>query len=189
MPIYWDQILVATASDSAPAIATLEPKQAMLHWRGFSAETSPDGREPFGVDYQTVSSLSPWKTFAGAYTREGDVRTLLGATDDMFVIAKPGDEIALSFDATAAPPLRNGWRRTFLLYADGFSKEMNIRSATPDSLGPLPFHGMSRYPLAEGERYPRDAAHTRYLDDHNTRIVPRALPSIDAAALLVRRQP
>jgi len=65
---------------------------------------------------------------------------------------------------------------------------MNIRSATPDSLGPLPFHGMSRYPLADGEHYPRDEAHTRYLEHHNTRIVPRAIPSIDAAAA-GRRQP
>jgi len=189
MPIYWDQVLVATADESAPrSITTLEPVQSTLHWRGFSAETSADGREPFGADYEKVSSISPWKTFAGAYTREGDVRSLLAKTDDMFVVAKPGDEIALSFDATAAPPLRQGWRRTFLLYADGFSKEMNIRSATPDSLGPLPFHGMSRYPLAGGEHYPRDEAHTRYLEHHNTRIVPRAIPSIDAA-VAGRRQP
>ena len=60
---------------------------------------------------------------------------------------------------------------------------MNIHSATPDSLGPLPFHGMTRYPLPPGEHYPRDAAHTRYLEHHNTRIVPRGIPSIDSAAL------
>jgi hypothetical protein len=188
MPIYWDQVLVDTSGDSAPrSMTTLDPVAATLRWRGFSAETSPDGREPRGADYHAVSLTSPWKTFPGAYTREGDVRNLLGTTDDMFVIAKPGDEIALSFDAAAAPPLREGWRRTFLLYADGFSKEMNIRSATPDSLGPLPFHGMTRYPLPNGEHYPRDAAHARYLEHHNTRIVPRSVPSIDAAAL--RRHP
>jgi hypothetical protein len=101
----------------------------------------------------------------------------------MFVIAKPGDEIALSFDAASLPPLHVGYQRTFLLYADGFSKEMNIRSATPDSLGPLPFHGMSAYPLGDGERYPADAAHVRYLDQHNTRVVPRQMPSLDAVLL------
>ena len=41
--------------------------------------------------------------------------------------------------------------------------------------------------LPNGEHYPRDAAHARYLEHHNTRIVPRSVPSIDAAAL--RRQP
>ena len=188
MPIYWDQILVDTSGGTAPRSATtLDAASATLVWRGFSAETSPDGREPRGADYHTVSATSPWKTFAGAYTREGDVRELLRTTDDMFVISRPGDEIALSFDAAAAPALREGWRRTFLLYADGFSKEMNIRSATPDSLGPLPFHGMTRYPLPGGEHYPRDEARARYLEHHNTRIVPRSIPSIDAAAL--RRHP
>ena len=42
----------------------------------------------------------------GRYTGEGDVRDLLIKSDDMFVIARPGDEIALAFDANGLPPLR-----------------------------------------------------------------------------------
>ena len=60
---------------------------------------------------------------------------------------------------------------------------MNIRSATPDTLGPLPFHGMSRYPYGPDEHYPDDPAHTEYLERDNIRAVPRVVPSIDAAAL------
>ena len=52
----------------------------------------------------------------GRYTREGDVRELLVATDDRFVIARSGDQIALSFDAASLPALPEGWTRTFLLY-------------------------------------------------------------------------
>ena len=52
-------------------------------------------------------------------------------TDDMFVVAQPGDEIALSLRRGCAAAVAPGWTRTFLLYADGFSKEMDIRSATP----------------------------------------------------------
>ena len=184
MPIYWDQVLVGVPSDAPPPIATpLDAVSATLRWRGFSAEASPDGREPFGADYEHVSAASPWKAIPGAYTREGDVRTLLASTDDMFVVSRAGDEIALSFDASSAPPLRPGWTRTFLLYADGFSKEMNIRSATPDSLGPLPFHRMTRYPYGPGEHYPDDDAHRAYLATYNTRIVTRVVPSIDAAVM------
>ncbi len=128
----------------------------------------------------------PWKAFPGFYTREGDVRELLSKSDDMFVIAKAGDEIALSFPASAAPPIRAGWRRTFLLYADGYSKEMNIRSATPDSLLPLPFHAMSRYPYGPEEHYPHDRAHAAYLARQNVRYVGRVVPSIDAAAAPTR---
>jgi hypothetical protein len=39
-----------------------------------------------------------------------------------------------------------GWTRTFLLYADGFSKEMDINSASPDSVRPVPSHGMHDTP-------------------------------------------
>ena len=74
--------------------------------RGFSAVATE--REPLGYDYARVSWLSPWKTMPGRYTREGDVRSLLAATDDAFVVSKPGDEVALSFDASTLPPRRAG---------------------------------------------------------------------------------
>jgi hypothetical protein len=107
----------------------------------------------------------------GRYTREGDVRELLLASDDMFVISRPGDELILSFAAEKLPPLPKGWKRTFLLYADGFSKEMDINSASPDQVGPLPFHGMSKYPYSWPERYPLTEKRRRYLETYNTRIV------------------
>jgi hypothetical protein len=183
MRIYWDQVLVDTSGGTQPTrLTALEPVTAQLRWRGFSAEVSPDGREPFGADYTHVSTAAPWKALPGRYTREGDVRALVVAADDMFVIAGPGDEVAVSFDATAAPPVPSGWRRTFLLYADGFSKEMNIRSATPDTLGPLPFHAMTKYPYGAGEHYPTSRAHRDYLARYNTRLVARTVPSLDIAA-------
>jgi hypothetical protein len=122
--------------------------------------------------------VMPWKSFVGRYTREGDVRTLLDRVDDMFVIARPGDEIALSFDASALPPLESGWARTFLLYANGYSKEMNPRSASPDTVGPLPFRKMTKYPYGPDEHYPDDAAHRDYLERFNTRVAMRPIPSI-----------
>lgn len=116
----------------------------------------------------------------GHYTREGDVRELLLKSDDMFVVSRPGDEISLSFDAKTLPPLPAGWTRTFLLYADGFSKEMDINSASPDQLAPLPFHGMSRYPYPATEHYPLTDERRRYLEKYNTRVVTSAVPSIGA---------
>jgi hypothetical protein len=183
MRIYWDQILVATAdAHSAPQVTRVDPTAANLRWRGFSRETSPDRREPFAYDYQRASASSPWKALTGRYTREGDVRTLLRDVDDMFVVSRPGDEIALSFDAQAFPALRAGWTRTFLLYASGYSKEMNPRSASPDTVAPLPFRAMTRYPYGPDEHYPDTPAHRDYLERYNTRVVNRAVPSIDAAA-------
>src|SRR5205823_3755983 len=172
MRIYWDQILVDTSNETtAVKTARLDPVRADLHWRGFSAEITPDSREPFGYDYKNISFSSPWKVMTGRYTREGDVRQLLLQSDDMFAICRPGDEIALSFDATVLPPLSAGWTLTFLLYADGFSKEMDINSASPDQLAPLPFHGMSHYPYWWPEHYPLDAKHFKYFEEYNTRII------------------
>jgi tetratricopeptide (TPR) repeat protein len=172
MRIYWDQILVDTAADEAPpTVERIEAAEAMLGWRGFSAVLTPDGREPYGYNYERVSWESPWKVLPGRYTRLGDVRELLSATDDMFVISRPGDEIALSFAAAALKPLPAGWTRTFLLYADGFSKEMDINSSSPHELAPLPFHGMKDYPYRAPEAYPDTPAHKAYAERYNTRVV------------------
>ena len=76
----------------------------------------------------------------GHYTAEGDVRVPLSSVDDRFVVMRPGDEVALAFDARALAAIPSGWTRTFLLYGDGFSKEMDLNSASPDRVDPLPFH-------------------------------------------------
>ena len=60
-------------------ITRLDPVTADLRWRGFSAELTPDGREPYTYDYERVSARSPWKLLPGRYTREGDVRPVAPA--------------------------------------------------------------------------------------------------------------
>ena len=181
MRIYWDQISLASAIDSQALRSTwLDPLSALLQSRGFSQEVRPGGSEPPLYDYATVTTESPWKTALGLYTREGDVEPLLSSSDDMFVIAKPGDEIAVSFDASALRPLSTGWTRTFLLKGDGFSKEMDVNSASPDRVEPLPFHRMSAYPYGPSERYPESAAHQRYRAQYNTRRVAAAIPALQA---------
>jgi hypothetical protein len=116
----------------------------------------------------------------GRYTREGDVRELLLKSDDMFVVSRPGDELIISFAADKLPPLQRGWTRTFLLFADGFSKEMDINSASPDQVGPFPFHRMTQYPYSWPERYPLTEERLRYLEKYNTRVVTSSVPLIDS---------
>jgi hypothetical protein len=85
----------------------------------------------------------------------------------------PGDEVTLTFDANAAPPLRPGWTRDFLLYTDAWLKDSDRNTAAGNTVAPLPFHGMVRYPYGADEAYPKDAAHERYLQTYNTRGVGR----------------
>ncbi len=183
MRVLWDEVAVAEpVMDVGLAPVSLEPEQAQLEERGFSAVASPDGREPWSFDFARASWLSPWKTLQGSYTHEGDVRRLVAASDDRFVVSKPGDSLALRFDAKSLPPLRRGYARTFLLHGDGFSKEMDINSASPDAVLPLPFHAMQRYPYSEAEVPP---AVLRVLDEAaswNTRTVVRPVVPIELHA-------
>ncbi len=184
MRIYWDQVRVGAPVDSrGMQTARLLPARAELGERGFSAEVSLDGREPWSYDFALVSLVSPWKTMPGRYTRLGDVRELLAETDDLFVVSKPGDVVALSFEARALPPLPKGWTRTFLLDGDGFSKEMDVNSASPDVVLPMPFHGMTRYPYPPIEAPERLRRVAERAEAYNTRVVVRPLPPIELRAV------
>jgi len=177
MEVYWDQAFVAAGGASSPAvITTLEPAGADVHYRGFSRMYRKGGRYgPEWPVYSEVSRESPWESIVGRYTRYGDVLPLVRAPDDMYVVFAPGDEVTVTFDANAAPPLRPGWTRDFLLYTDAWLKDSDRNTAAGNTVAPLPFHGMSRYPYGADEAYPKDAAHERYLQSYNTRRVGRAL--------------
>ena len=181
MRVYWDEAAVAAP---APEVAldpvALDPVRADLAERGFSA-VATDG-EPLGFDYARVSWLSPWKTMAGRYTREGDVRPLLAAADDRLVVSKPGDEVALAFDARSLPSPRPGRARTFLLHGVGYSKEMDINSASPDVVLPLPYEGMRAYPYAEADAPPAAREAAREAERWNTRLVVRPIVPIELYA-------
>jgi Flp pilus assembly protein TadD len=170
MRIYWDRIAAGTIADLTLDRRGLPLASATLAWRGFSAEST--AHEPFEYDYARVSRVSPWKALTGHYTAEGNVRPLLAEVDDQFVVARPGDDVTLAFDAAALAPPAEGWTRTFLLYANGFSKEMDLQSASPDSVDPLPSHG-SFVSVPSG--------------GHRSRFVPTQMPSIDAFLLLASR--
>jgi tetratricopeptide (TPR) repeat protein len=172
MRIYWDQILVdASGGDFPTRVTELDPLRADLRWRGFPREYSPDGRKPLIYDYSVIEPSAPWKAHLGDYTRLGDVRELLLAPDDMYVVTRNGDEMQIDFDARRLPALPKGWKRTFLVYADGFGKDMDINSARPETIGELPFHGMKSYPYSPADRYPMTERHQEYLLRYNTRTV------------------
>ncbi len=192
MRIYWDQILVSdqamvwderalrSTSPLPLRVMRLSPSQASFQWRGYPREYSPDGRRPLIYDYGHIDRHAPWKTFIGQATRYGDVRELVMDKDDMYVIMLHGDEISLEFDGRSLPALPPGWRRDFLVYADGFGKDMDIHSARPDTIEPLPFHRMSAYPYPETERYPTDEQHREYRRKYNRRRYADPLEETDA---------
>ena len=165
---FWDRIEVDTSAPNSSLKTTeLNPAQANLRERGFSAEITTNGM--ITTDYKTTFNDGRWKMFAGKFTRFGDVKPLIKTVDDTFIISKTGDELVLSFDAL--PELPKGKKYTFLLYADGYSKEMDINSGSPEAVFPLPFKAMTKYPYGADEKYPMTAEKLEIYDRYNTRIV------------------
>ncbi len=169
--VYWDEIFLSEETGEPPAALTeLSPAGAELRFRGFSRPViHSERKQPEGFDYQTFMPVSEWNPTPGLYTRYGDVRELLGDVDDRLVVMGSGDEVRLRFDAKALPALPAGWRRDFLLKVDGWAKDADANTAFSQSVEPLPFHAMSRYPYPSGERFPDDEAHKTYRAHYNTR--------------------
>lgn len=170
MRIFWDQILVSdSVNESQTIVTSLNPVRADLRHRGFPREYSPDGKRPLIYDYSTIEADAPWKVHKGNYTRFGDVLELLNTIDDRYVITRSGDEIQVDFEEARLPKLKQGWKRDYLVFADGFGKDMDINSARPDTIGELPFHGMKSYPYSKSDHYPNSKSHRTYLEQFNTR--------------------
>jgi hypothetical protein len=173
LQIYWDQAFVGRDDASLPVKQTTLPLlSADLHYRGFSRMYRAGGRYgPHWFEYADTTHDSPWRPIEGAFTRFGDVLPLLRDADDMYVVMGPGDEATVQFDAASANSLPAGWTRDFLLYTDGWIKDADLNTAFGNTVEPLPFHAIKRYPYASGERYPTDAQRQQYLKQYNTRVV------------------
>jgi tetratricopeptide (TPR) repeat protein len=180
--VYWDQIFAAENHPATARMTPMDAASANLRLRGFSrAVIHPRREQPEAFEYAHWTSAASWNQTPGWYTRYGDVRELVHTIDDHMVIMGAGDELQLEFDGRGLPPLAAGWRRDFLLLVDGWAKDADANTAFSQTVEPLPFHGMSRYPYPAGERYPEDAAHRRYREQYNTRPAIRFIQPLFAA--------
>ena len=172
MQIYWDHIFIAsTLPENTLRTADLQPVAANLHYRGFSHISRRNFSSPHIPDYDSITTGQKWRDLTGAYTRYGDVLSLLLDSDNKYVIMNAGDEITLQFDASALPKLQAGWSRDFMFYNDGWLKDGDLNTARGQTVEPLPFHGMTSYPAGAENAYPLDKDHAAYRKQYNTRIV------------------
>jgi len=169
--VYWDRIFLSenTAPPQARMTA-MDAGAAALSLRGFSrAVLDPKHEQPEYYEYSAWQPAAMWNPVPGLYTRYGDVAELTSAADDRLVVMGSGDELRLRFDPSRLPALPTGWKRDFLVYFDGWSKDADANTAYGDSVEPLPFHGMSGYPYPASERRPDSAAYRAYREKYNTR--------------------
>lgn len=171
MQIFWDEIFFSTDDEAPVRVTSLAPLGADLHDRGFSRPYQESPQGPTLFDYTILTQEPKWRPMEGLYTRYGDVHPLLLEPDDLYVIMGPGDELTVEFDAQAAPLLPPGWARDFVISTEGWIKEGETNGALAQTVEPLLFHGMSRYPYGPEEHYPDDLAHREFLRTYNTRLV------------------
>jgi FOG: TPR repeat len=193
LKIYWDairidQTTINQSSYRTPAQKTsrVTPQftvkevplaRASLDFLGFPKEIRLAPASDTVYSYAKRSRTGPYARAAGNYTRYGDVKLLLGAADDRFVIFSSGEGLKLDFDARRLPALPAGWARDYFFMADGFEKDMDFYAAHAFTVEPLPKHGMKPYPYAAGQEYPSDAAHLGYELEYNTRSRSGRMPS------------
>jgi hypothetical protein len=175
--VYWDEIyLFENNVPPQTRLTEIAMSGADLHFRGFSRATiHPERKQPESFDYQSVSSTTMWNPTPGNYTRYGAVEDLLREPDDRMVVMGSGDEIRMRFAVAGLPAPAAGWRRDYLLLVEGWAKDADANTAFSQSVLPLPFHGMSRYPYPAAEHYPDDEAHREYLREYLTRPALRLL--------------
>lgn len=170
MELFWDRIFLAEVlGQDVIRQQEVQVGHADLHFKGYPREYTPDGRHPNLYDYHNIDTAVAWKLLSGDYTRFGDVTELLHEPDDCYAIMGRGEEVTLRFPVKAFGPVPAGKTRSFILKSDGFCKDMDLYTAYPDTVEPLPFHGMSGYPYGKDEQYPDTEKTRAYRRKYNTR--------------------
>ncbi len=138
------------------------PSVQGLHEYWHPMHTTDDGKGELGDKYLTY----------GSFTRYGDVRELLTAPDDRFVVMRRGDGVELRF--VGVPKATPGQEVTLFLETDLLFKPRELLGETAESLQqvePLPYHGMGHYPPREP--FPSDDAHVKWQAAYETRVYER----------------
>ncbi|MCA8993236.1 MAG: VCBS repeat-containing protein [Planctomycetaceae bacterium] len=173
LEIYWDYLGWTVAEPELQLITTrIQADSALLQYRGFSEVSPAHRRRPDVPDYErVVATGARWQDLTGFYTRFGDVRELVTATDDRYVIMNAGDELVIQFAALTETPA--GWSRDFVLVGDGWVKDGDFNTTHSATVHPLPTHGNQDYaaPLSDFFDDPVYRQHQSDWEQFHTRFV------------------
>ena len=149
----------------------LDLQAADLQFRGYSVTEQKDAATPERPRYLLAGVAPRWRDLEGFHTRFGDVRELLLAVDDRYVIMNAGDELRLTFPEEPAP--RPGLVRDFVLVGDGWEKDGDFNTVASRTVLPLPTHASPGYAPGSGrlEDDPVYQRHRRDFERYHTRYV------------------
>jgi len=177
LKIYWDAVRI----DQTPQVEGIRAEEvplatASLAYLGYPKEVRLQPASDTVYSFTRRSATGPYAHAAGNYTRYGDVKPLLSGADDKFAVFGSGEGVELEFDPHGLAELPVGWVRDYFFYANGFEKDLDFYAAYAFTVEPLPKHGLSSYPYAEGQEYPMDREHLEYELEYNTRSRSDRLP-------------
>jgi hypothetical protein len=167
--IYWDRVFYTVDEPDVEVRQwPLELQSARLEYRGFSAPHSYRATAPQTYDHEQVTKKLLWPPMRGRFTRYGDVLQVVRTADDMMAVLGAGDAMTLRF---AVPQQRTptGWKRDFILHCVGYDKDADLNTIYGQTVEPLPFRAMTRYPFGADESYPDSEDYRDYLERYQTR--------------------
>ena len=172
LEIFWDRLGWAVGRpDVKLQPRRLELRSADLRFRGYSVTEQRDAGTPERPRYLLSGVAARWRDLEGFHTRFGDVRELLLAVDDRYVIMNAGDELRVTFpEVPAAAP---GLIRDFVMVGDGWEKDGDYNTVASRTVLPLPTHRSPRYAPGSG-RLEEDPVYLRHREDfarYHTRYV------------------
>jgi hypothetical protein len=171
MELCWDEVFWTRNEGNDTSkyrLTNLKLLGADLHFRGFSELVPQAGNAPKRFEYGNVTTESIWPPMSGNFTRFGDVKELIDEADDLQVVMGAGDELTLEF-STETPPIPEGWVRDFIVYNVGWDKDADLNTIHGQSVEPLPFRSMKRYPYEPDETFPSTWKHIDFLEQFQTR--------------------
>ncbi|MDA0832929.1 MAG: FG-GAP-like repeat-containing protein [Planctomycetota bacterium] len=169
MEFYWDAIYFTVDEPVVNLTQTVLPiESAELHFRGLSNMTPDLYNGPEHFDYNSVITDPFWPPMEGKFTRFGDVKNLLTATDDKLLVMGAGDEVTIRWKVPETP-LPSGWKRDFILHNVGWNKDDDLNTAYGHQVEPLPFVGMEHYPYDVIPERLQSPDYLRYLKTYQTR--------------------
>ncbi len=172
MELCWDELFWTSGDRTSETadyrLTKLELLKADLHYRGFSALIPQPGNAPKRFAYENVTKNSIWPPMTGSFTRFGEVKELIEDADDMQVVMGAGDEMTVEF-STETATLPEGWKRDFIIYNVGWDKDADLNTVHGQSVEPLPFRAMKKYPYEPDQSFPSEPKHLDYLKRYQTR--------------------
>ena len=172
LEIFWDRLGWAIGRpDAMVETRRVELSSADLSYRGYSVSDQPSASVPERPRYTLAGTAPRWRDLEGYYTRFGDVRELLRAVDDRYVIMNAGDELRARFPEVPAPAA--GRVRDFIVIGDGWVKDGDYNTTFSRTVLPLPTHQTGRYATPPGrlEDDPVFRQHSADFAEYHTRYV------------------